>query len=128
MDTEKALIANLIRVAKADGELDEQEVLLIYNLAHKKGLSKDDLEQLIVNLEQHSANTPEGEAEKIKFFYHLLNMSVVDLDVKEVELELLKSIGEQMGLDADKVSKAIGFVQENLETDLSPEQLEGLLG
>ena len=58
MTPEKTQIANLIKLAKVDGELDHKEVMLIYGIAHKNGISKFDMDEIIARADSIETSMP----------------------------------------------------------------------
>ena len=65
-------IANLIKLAKADGELDHREVMVIYGVAQKMGVSKLEMDEIIERAETIETSVPSEESDKIRYFYQLL--------------------------------------------------------
>ncbi len=126
MTPEKTQIANLIKLAKADGELDHKEVMLIYGIAHKNGIGKFDMDEIIARADSLETNVPQDEAERIRYFYQLLILATVDLKVDDDEAALLKRIGADMGLDEERVGRAIQHTIENHKTDLTDQEIASI--
>jgi uncharacterized membrane protein YebE (DUF533 family) len=121
-------IANLIKLAKADGELDHREVMLIYGIAQKNGVSKFEMDEIIERADSIETSVPADESEKIRYFYQLLVLSTVDSNVDDDEVKLLTKIGAELKLDPDKVAKALHYVVNNETTDLTDGALAGIIG
>lgn len=121
-------IANLIKLAKADGELDHREVMLIYGIAHKNGVSKFDMDEIIERADTIETNVPADESDKVRYFYQLLVLSTVDSKVDDGEVALLTKIGNELKLDSSKVDKAIQYVLNNETTDLTDGTLAEIIG
>ena len=121
-------IANLIKLAKADGELDHREVMLIYGIAHKNGVSKFDMDEIIQRADSIETSVPADDSEKIRYFYQLLILATVDSEVTEDEVALLTKVGGELELDASKVDKAIQYVLNNETTDLTDGTLAEIIG
>ncbi|MCB0760894.1 MAG: hypothetical protein KDC12_05175 [Flavobacteriales bacterium] len=128
MTPQKTQIAHLIQLAKADGELDHKEVLLIYGIAHKNGISKFEMDEIVSQSEHSYQYTiPDSEEDKIKYFYQLLIMATVDFEVNLDEVILLKNIGDRFGLDSEKVQRAIDYIIDNHKTDIDDAAVASLL-
>jgi hypothetical protein len=127
MSPEKTQIANLIKLAKVDGELDHKEVMLIYGIAHRNGLSKFEMDEIIQRADQIETTVPTSDDEKIRYFYQLLILSTVDFEVSDDEVQLLTRVGAELRLDRQKVQKAINYAIENQSVDLTNDDIAGIL-
>ena len=121
-------IANLIKLAKADGELDHREVMVIYGVAQKMGVSKLEMDEIIERADTIETSVPSEESDKIRYFYQLLILATVDSNVDDDEVALLTKIGGELKLDSNKVAKAIHYVVNNETTDLTDGALAGIIG
>ena len=128
MTPELTQIANFIKLAKVDGELNQREVMLIYGIAHKNGVSKFDMDEIIERADSIETSVPDNESDKIRYFYQLLVLSAVDSNIDDDEITLLKKIGSELKLDSAKVVKAIQFVLNNETTDLTDGTLAEIIG
>lgn len=122
-------LANLLRLAKADGDLNKDEILFIYQVAHKHGVSKADLNQVITQSDfEDTAEVEEAlSAEAIASFYRALLMASVDVELSAEEEVLLSDIGQKLGLAERKVKEAIAYARENSQTDLNQDQLKEVI-
>lgn len=121
-------IANLIKLAKADGELDHREVMVIYGVAQKMGVSKLEMDEIIERADTIETSVPSEESDKIRYFYQLLILATVDSNVDDEEVALLTKIGGELKLDSNKVAKAIHYVVNNETIDLTDGALAGIIG
>lgn len=121
-------IANLIKLAKSDGELDHREVMVIYGVAQKMGVSKLEMDEIIERADTIETSVPSEESDKIRYFYQLLILATVDSNVDDDEVALLTKIGGELKLDSNKVAKAIHYVVNNETTDLTDGALAGIIG
>jgi len=128
MTPELTQIANFIKLAKVDGELNQREVMLIYGIAHKNGVSKFDMDEIIERADSIETSVPDNESDKIRYFYQLLVLSAVDSNIDDDEITLLKKIGSELKLDSAKVVKAIQYVLNNETTDLTDDTLAEIIG
>lgn len=126
MTPEKTQIANLIKLAKVDGELHHKEVMLIYGIAHKHGIGKFDMDEIISRADSIETSMPIIQSDKVKYFYQLLVLATVDHKVSDDEVSLLTRVGGELGLAPQAVRKAIDHVVENHSTDLSDEEISGI--
>lgn len=128
MTPEKTQLANLIKMAKADGKLHAHEQVMVFGIAHNMGFSKYDIEHIIEHADEWSTVPPEDEEGKIRYMYQLLILATSDRDVSDEEVSMLKRIGGEMGLNEDNVSEAVNHIVANKETDLSELEMQAILG
>jgi replication initiation and membrane attachment protein DnaB len=128
MTPQKTQIAQLIHLAKIDGALDSKEVMLIYGLAHKHGITKFEMDEIIASSSDDLMTVPTTEDERIKYFYQLLILSTVDFTVSDEEIEFLTRIGEKFQLNPNRVQKAIAHIVGNHETDLDESSIQSIFG
>jgi uncharacterized tellurite resistance protein B-like protein len=120
-------IAQLIQIAKTDGHLDHKEVLLIYGIAHKNGIQKFQMDEIIRKSEGKVYPRSVSREENIRFFYQALILTTVDHHISEQEIELVEKIGRELSLDPERVKKAIEYVVEHKATDLDEQEISNLL-
>ncbi len=126
MTPQKTQIAQLIHLAKIDGALDSKEVMLIYGLAHKHGITKFEMDEIIASTGDDLMSVPTTEDERIKYFYQLLILSTVDFNVSDAEIEFLTRIGEKFQLKPGRVQKAIAHIVGNHKTDLDQSAIRSI--
>ena len=124
MTPQKSQIAQLIHLAKIDGELDSKEVMLIYGLAHKHGLTNNDMDEIIELNDDQVLSIPTKKDDRIRFFYQLLILATADSEVSDEEAVFLTRIGKEFQLDASKVTKAIAHILANGKTDIDSDSVQ----
>lgn len=124
MTPQKSQMAQLIHLAKVDGELDSKEVMMIYGLAHKHGLTKFEMDEIIELKDDEMLSIPTEQGERIRFFYQLLILATVDFEVSDDEVAFLTRIGAKFELNSSKVTKAIAHIVANRETDLDHDSVQ----
>jgi uncharacterized tellurite resistance protein B-like protein len=103
----KAHFLRLYSIAFTDDNFHPIELKLLYDFAQKRGIPKENLDQLLINPSQFTAKIPTKLDEKITYLYELCQMIWADGQVDENERTTLK-----------KYIKMFGFEEENI-TDLS---------
>lgn len=105
----KSHFLNLYAMALTDSEFDEKEIYLLYKLSEEKGISRTDLDTLLLNPVTVKFHFPETLSERIEYLYDYAQMILADNHVDEEELTTLK-----------KFCMKLGFTEENtpLITDL----------
>jgi len=96
MKEKLSLLTELIRLARADQELREQEYEFLLSIAKSLHVSKDEFDSLF---DEHIEFTPpESEFERILQFHRLVLLMNIDQETSETELDFIKDIGIRIGL------------------------------
>jgi len=100
----KSHFLRLYQIALADGEFSALELKMLYEFAEERGISKEHLDDILLNPVDASNLVPEDINEKIGFLYDFAAMIWADEIVTEDELFALK-----------KYIKRFGFLDENID-------------
>ena len=125
--TNKSHLANLIRIAKADEVVSPEEILFIHTLALKLGISGDDFKQIVGDPERTKFVSPSNTKDKLAYFYELLVMMNMDLEVTEEERKISREIGSRFGLNLSKVDAALDYMQVRQKEIIRREEVIELL-
>ena len=100
----KSHFLRLYQIALADGEFSTLELKMLYKFAEERGISKEHLDDILLNPVDASNLVPEDINEKIGFLYDFAAMIWADEIVTDDELFALK-----------KYIKRFGFLEENID-------------
>lgn len=100
----KSHFLRLYQIALADGEFSALELKMLYEFAEERGISKEHLDDILLNPVDASNLVPEDINEKIGFLYDFAAMIWADEIVTDDELFALK-----------KYIKRFGFLDENID-------------
>jgi hypothetical protein len=121
-------VANLIKLAKADKELVQDEVIFIKSIAIKIGVDSSDFNNIALNLESVKEVTPVSVEVKARQFYDILTLMSIDQKADEEEENLSRELGGKLGFSKDQVERAITITKDNLEKIITPEQIAEIVG
>lgn len=107
----KSHLHNLIALAKADGQLHEDEEKLIYKIGEHYGLKDRQIASLIVSTKSREVHVPESHLDKMNQMYDLLLMVHADKVVEKREIEFCEHIAELFGFKKELVT----FMLEQFE-------------
>jgi hypothetical protein len=93
----KALLLDLYRIAWIDGELTNEEQLIINKICFDNGISFDDLAKVLKG-KNSKKEYPTEETEKRKYLFEIARLIIADGKIREEEIFLF-----------DKISKAFGY-------------------
>jgi hypothetical protein len=121
-------VANLIKLAKADKELVQDEVIFIKSIAIKIGVDSSDFNNIALNLESVKEVTPVSVEVKARQFYDILTLMSIDQKADEEEENLSRELGGKLGFSKDQVERAITITKDNLEKIITPDQIAEIVG
>jgi hypothetical protein len=121
-------VANLIKLAKADKELVQDEVIFIKSIAIKIGVDSSDFNNIALNLESVKEVTPVSREVKARQFYDILTLMSIDQKADGEEENLSRELGGKLGFSKDQVERAITITKDNLEKVITPEQIAEIVG
>jgi hypothetical protein len=116
-----SLLAELIKMAKADDEVREIEFDFLLILAQQMGVSKEDFKVLF---EQYIAfHPPKLEGERILQFQRLILIMNVDVDMAQDELDYIRELGIKMGLHPNATNEVLTIMNNYENKVVPPEKL-----
>jgi uncharacterized tellurite resistance protein B-like protein len=116
-----SLLAQLIDVSKADGDLDEMEYALMLNMAKLLGLSREQLDELLHN-PVRNMHTPKSEFDRILQFHRLVLLSNVDTQVTNEEMTALRQCGLHLKLRPEAVEAVLAEMRHH-ENGMIPTEI-----
>lgn len=90
------LLAQLVKMAKADDKIRDIEFQFLLSLAAQMGVTKEDFKRLFE--ENIEFQPPRLESDRIIQFQRLILLMNVDLEIDEREMDYIKDLGIRMGL------------------------------
>jgi len=115
MKEKLSLLTELIKLARCDHKVREQEYNFLLTIAQSLHVSKEDLDSLF---DQYIDFTPpESEFERILQFHRLVLLMNVDKETSELEVGFLKDIGIRIGLNPMATNRVLA------EMNLYPDKI-----
>lgn len=97
MDEKLSLLTDLIKLARCDRQVREQEYEFLLSIAKLLNVSRKDFDGLFEKYIH--VNAPESEFERILQFHRLVLLMNIDKETSDSEISFLKDIGINMGLN-----------------------------
>ncbi len=94
----KNLLKNLVALANADMKLDKAELACIYRIGEQRGLTKDQIKQIVKSQKKHQIIVPEEITEKFEHLYDMVQVMVADGVVEDSEVEFCVDIAGKLGV------------------------------
>lgn len=111
----KSHIKNLIEVASADGEFNEQEFYLLKDIARRNNISDKQLDEIRCHPEAIIFICPSDDREKFYQLYDLVHMMMVDDFIHPEEIQLCNVFAMKFGYPDALVNEIITTIQLNIE-------------
>lgn len=114
----KGHMRTLIKIALADGVIQEEEEVLLLKFAKRLNISKEDFQDIKENPDKYPISPPFDKESRYKRLYHLIEMVMADGVLEEHEISLAEKYAVGLGYPVNKVNstikKTIEFVQEGI--------------
>lgn len=94
----KSILSDLVKMAKSDDKVRDNEFQFLFNLARQIGISQNDFKAIFE--EYIDFKPPKLEVDRIVQFQRLVLMMNVDGKIEPQELEYIQTIGIKMGLNS----------------------------
>jgi uncharacterized tellurite resistance protein B-like protein len=126
-NSNKSHLSNLINLALADGKIVEEERSLFLKIGKRMGFSEEDITKELDAEMQAEFVFPENKTERYKQLYDMLSMIMVDGNIHENEVLLIKKIARKLDFEDEIVAPLIAKIEEYLEKGYNNNQLSSNL-
>lgn len=121
MKEKLSLLKELIKLARCDHKVREQEYEFLLTIAKSLDVSNEDFDSLF---EKHiEFSPPKSEFERILQFHRLVLLMNVDNESSESEVEFLKDIGIRIGLNPMATNQVLAEMNKYPNKVIPPERL-----
>jgi len=126
-EEKRSHLAELIKLAKADDNIHPIEVAFIKKIAIKMGLSSDEFNEVVTNLEHIHFVAPKDDLQKLEQFSHKVILMMTDQDADAEEVAMCRELGAKLGLDSAKVDKVLAAIEAHAKNTVPIEELKAIL-
>ncbi|WP_299014982.1 TerB family tellurite resistance protein [uncultured Polaribacter sp.] len=113
--------ANIVKIAKADHKITIEEEHLLLQIAKRLNISQSSFIKILENPEKYPINPPGNSEERITRLHGLTQMVLVDGEVAEEEVKLMRKIAIGLGFSSKNLDgvceKAIALVKTNIDLE-----------
>ncbi|MCB0483668.1 MAG: hypothetical protein KDC37_03815 [Flavobacteriales bacterium] len=119
-DHAKALshVRNLIRIAIADGNVDDTEYRLLVKIARHKGVDEEEVKKIIANVNDFEFIPPSSMDERNLQLWHLGRMVLADGVVEDEEIAKMSRYSVGLGYKAEIIKPLVETVLKVVEEEL----------
>ncbi len=121
MKEKLSLLTELIKLARCDQQVREQEYRFLLTIAKSLDVSKDDFDSLFQ--EYIEFTPPKSEFERILQFHRFVLLMNIDQESSDLEIEFLKNVGIQIGLNPLATNRVLNEMNLYPDKLIPPEKL-----
>ena len=118
----KSHIKNLLEVAAADGKFLEVEESLLFAIAKRNNITKNQIAEIRKSSPQVEFTMPKDDREKFLNLYELVHMMLIDKHIHEEEFRLCEAFAIKFGYRSDVTKEIINAIKSNIENENSPDE------
>lgn len=115
--TVKAHFLNLYAIALSDSHLDPAELEFLFRLGEERGVSKDELQKLLMYPVESDFVVPDTVREKITYLYDFARLIWADGQIDDHEVRSLESFCRKFGFAEENVSQIARFLIDMAKKD-----------
>lgn len=121
-------LRNLVALAASDGEIDKNELDLIFKIGSRAGLSENELVRIIKRPESITFSAPDSFSERIEQLYDMVLIMMVDGEIHENEVGVCKLTATRLGFKHQIIDRivreVIDMIAKGMALDMVMSDLE----
>lgn len=121
MKEKLSLLTDLIKLARCDHEVREQEYEFLWTIAQSLQVSREDFDRLFDTYIEFTP--PESEFDRILQFHRLVLVMNVDQESGEEELNFIRGTGIRLGLSPEATNRVLATMDQYPDKVIPPEKL-----
>lgn len=119
----KSHFLNLYHMAISDSNADVRELEMLYQIGEARGVTKAEIDALLLQPNQAGISQPQTVLEKIECLYDLSLIAWADGSVDPKERKALELFCSRFGFKDENISQLCDFVLEEASRNTSKQQL-----
>lgn len=119
--TLKGHFLNLYHMALSDAEVDTTELEMLYKIGEEKGVSKIEIDELVIRPDKIKFTTPETVLEKIESLYDFARIAWADGKIDENEERAMAMFCSKFGFENENVPIIVKFLLDEAQKGTSKE-------
>ena len=119
----KSHFLNLYHMALSDSRIDIQELETLYRIGEARGVSRSDLDALLLQPEQERFTPPNTVLEKVDYLYDLSLIAWADGQIEPAEKEMLERFCARLGFQEENVAQICEYLLDEASRNTPKEQI-----
>ena len=117
---------HLVQVVKADGKVDEREMVMLNRIGSKFGLTDLEIKELLLADKASDYIPPYELAKRFEQVYDIVRIVCADKKIEDNELELVKSLSLKSGFDEADIPLLLSVLLDGIKKGEDEEDLFAL--
>ncbi|RZJ54538.1 MAG: TerB family tellurite resistance protein [Flavobacterium sp.] len=126
----KGHFSAIVRVAFADGKINDEEQAFLDKLAARLEISEEEYKEILSDPWKHPINPPYLYAQRVERLYDLARMVHIDHHLGDQQEVMLKRMGLALGFTPGNVdyivSKALSLIDKKVDLDTFSFEMENM--
>tara|TARA_R110000822_G_scaffold279060_1_gene400867 strand:- start:64 stop:456 length:393 start_codon:yes stop_codon:yes gene_type:complete len=118
----KSHFLRLYQMAFSDDNFDVLELQMLYKFAEERGITKDQLNEILLN-PSHDSSIPESLEKRVEYLYDLAVMIWADRKVTEDEYITLKKYCKKFEFLEENITELADYLLDCAKKDLPKEEI-----
>jgi uncharacterized tellurite resistance protein B-like protein len=108
----KTHFLNLYAMALSDTQFDETEVALLYQIGKGRGITKEDIDDILLNPATVRFTTPENLDDRIEYLYDYTRMILADGVIEDFEIKTLHKFCKKFDFQDENIQAIVELLME----------------
>jgi hypothetical protein len=121
--TLKGHFLNLYHMALSDAEVDTTELAMLYKIGEEKGVSRIEIDEVVVRPDTIKFTTPESVLEKIESLYDFARIAWADGKIDENEERVMSMFCAKFGFENENIPTIVKFLLDEAQKGTSKEDI-----
>ncbi|MEN2402393.1 TerB family tellurite resistance protein [Flavobacterium sp. MC2016-06] len=126
----KGHFSAIVRVAFADGKINDEEQAFLDKLASRLEISEEEYKEILIDPWKHPINPPYLYAQRVERLFDLARMVHVDHHLGDQQEVMLRRMGLALGFTPGNidyiVSKALSLIDKKVDLDTFTFEMENM--
>lgn len=119
----KAHFLRLYTLAFSDENFHPLELKLLYNFAHNRGISKEKLDELLLNPTSFNSTIPESLDSKLTYLYQFCQMIWADGKVDENEKNALRKYIKLFNFEEENITELSNYLLDAVKNKIALDEI-----
>lgn len=121
--TLKGHFLNLYHMALSDAEVDTTELEMLYKIGEEKGVTRLEIDEVVVRPDTIKFSPPESVLEKIESLYDFARIAWVDGKIDENEKRVMTMFCSKFGFEKENVPTIVRFLLDEAQKGTSKQEI-----
>ena len=119
----KSHCKNLIKMASADGHIDDVEMQFLYKIAKRYGVDQEEIDHIIKHPDQYSFTPPANKEDRYEQMINLCHMVLADGVIDEKELIYSEKFAIGLGFPIERANQVVKLILSKIQSGKSDDEV-----